>query len=108
MGPLPCVSHVSHSNGKSFFDDFGLSPEMVQRAELWVEKRDRLTKIKLQLIDALHSWVVSNHSEAEEVLGISRSTLSDLVNKRVSTFSLDDLMEYVLRTETNIELSLSV
>lgn len=69
-------------------------------------KWDRLTEIKLQLIEALHSWVIANSSEAEEALGISHSTLTDLVNKRVTKFSLDDLMVYVLRTDRNIALTL--
>ncbi|MEZ2741189.1 helix-turn-helix domain-containing protein [Paenalcaligenes hominis] len=109
MKTLPCVTHVSHSNGKSFFDDFGLSPEEIQRAELWTKKRERLIELKQELIEALRSWIAANRfkqAEVATILGISRPRVSDLINNKFEKFSLDALTEYVLRTDRNITLTL--
>lgn len=64
--------------------------------------------LKEQLMDELSNWIVDNHlkqAEAAEILMISRPRVSDLVNKKISKFTIDALVDMLSRVGKPVRLT---
>jgi predicted XRE-type DNA-binding protein len=66
--------------------------------------------LKEQLMEELSRWIAENHlkqSEASEILHVSRPRISDVVNKKVSKFTIDTLVNMLNRVGKPVRLAIS-
>ena len=97
-------------SGGSIFDDVVGALEEVDELPVTSKRRiaDKVT-IKHQLLEAITQWIAENQCtqrEAAQLLGISSSRLADLLGQNIEEWSVDALVEMVLRTGKTIEFSI--
>ncbi len=99
--------HITPADG-NVFADLGFSPEeakaMLKQADARIAKSQ---KLKRDAAIAIAQWIRSEkltQVAASEILDISRPRVSDLVNAKLSRFSLDTLVTMLLRTGKTVEL----
>ena len=112
MKPVPAQSdlksgHVTPADG-NVFADLGFSPKqakaMLKQADARIAKSQ---KLKRDAATAIAQWMQSEkltQLAASEILDVSRPRVSDLVNEKLSRFSLDTLVTMLLRTGKTVEL----
>lgn len=102
------ISHVTPADGNVFLD-LGFEPEEAARLKA---ESDRLIAeelaIKQKLREEVTGWMRANHLKQEEaarILQVTRPRVSDVVNGKLSKFSIDSLIGMVLRTGKSVEIS---
>ena len=104
------VEHITPAGGNIFLD-LGFEPE--EAARLKAESDREITQriaLKEQLRGEVISWMEANrlkHGQAAEILYVTRPRLSDVVNGKLSKFSIDSLVAMVIRTGRNVEIKIS-
>ncbi len=100
--------HVTPADG-NVFADLGFPPK--EAAALKVES-DRIIMEKLAIKETLMAqisrWIVEKRLtqvDAAEILGTTRPRVSDLTNKKTIKFSIDTLIDMVIRTGKRVTLS---
>ncbi len=100
-------SHVTPADG-NVFADLGFSPKearaLLKDADARIAKGKRL---KEDAATAIAQWIRAKkltQDAASEILDVSRPRVSDLVNLKLSRFSLDTLVAMLLRTGKNVDL----
>ena len=82
--------------GANLFVELGFPPEEAARYQQ--ETRDqieRMNLLKVQLMDEVAHWIRQNNlrqEDAAKILHVSRPRVSDIVNRKVSNFSVDALI----------------
>lgn len=99
--------HITPADG-NVFADLGFSPRqaeaMLREADARIAKSQ---KLKRDAAIAITQWMQSEkltQLAASEILDVSRPRVSDLVNEKLSRFSLDTLVTMLLRTGKTVEL----
>lgn len=99
--------HITPADG-NVFADLGFSPEqakaMLKQADARIAKSQ---KLKMDAAIAIAQWMQSEkltQVAASEILDVSRPRVSDLINAKLSRFSLDTLVTMLLRTGKTVEL----
>lgn len=99
--------HVTPADG-NVFADLGFSPKVAR--ELLADADARIAKaqrLKTGAASAIKEWIQTEHLTqvaAAEILEVSRPRVSDLVNYKLSRFSLDTLVGMLFRTGKNVDL----
>ena len=104
------IEHVTKP-GANLFLEFGFEPD--EAACLHAESKQRISDtraLKEQLMEELSKWILENRlkqAEASEILQVSRPRVSDVVNKKVSKFTIDTLVEMLSRVGKPVRLAIS-
>lgn len=102
------AGHITPAGG-NVFADLGFEP--AEAAALYEQTQKVIAKklaIKAQLMDTLATWMVSEkltQSKAATVLGISRPRVSDVMRHKNSNFTVDALIDMVVRTGRTVQIS---
>jgi predicted XRE-type DNA-binding protein len=102
------AGHITPAGG-NVFSDLGFEP--AEAAALFEQSQKAIAKklaIKAQLMDTLATWMVSEkltQAKAATVLGISRPRVSDVIRHKNSNFTVDALIDMVVRTGQTVQIS---
>ncbi len=103
------IRHVT-KRGANLFLELGFSPADAARFQAESQQLINDTKaLKEQLMDELSKWIVENRlkqAEAAEILQVSRPRVSDVVNKKVSKFTIDTLVGMLSRAGKPVRLEI--
>ena len=69
---------------------------------------DEKRALKQMLMAEVAGWIDAQklkQAQAAEILGVSRPRVSDVVNQKTQNFTVDSLMDMVLRTGKHVQLS---
>ena len=103
------IRHVTKA-GANLFLELGFSPEEARRLEAASRKQINDTRLlKQQLMEALAAWISEHHlkqAEAAVILMVSRPRVSDVVNKKVTKFTIDALVEMLSRVGKPVRLAI--
>jgi len=104
------IQHVTKP-GTNLFLELGFEPAEAARLHAESQQRINDTKVlKEQLMEELSKWITENHlkqAEASEILKVSRPRVSDVVNKKVSKFTIDTLVDMLSRVGKPVRLAIS-
>jgi predicted XRE-type DNA-binding protein len=106
--PDDMAGHITPAGG-NVFADLGFEP--AEAAALFEQSQKAIAKklaIKAQLMDTLAKWMVSEkltQAKAATVLGISRPRVSDVIRHKNSNFTVDALIDMVVRTGRTVQIS---
>ena len=107
MKDEPIIGHITPADGNVFLD-LGFSPE--QAAMMKADSdREILEKrmIKESLRGEVTGWIEANHlkqDEAARILNVTRPRVSDIVNGKLAKFSIDALVNMVIRTGKSVSV----
>ena len=103
-------SHITPAGGNIFLD-LGFSKE---EAERLLAESDRIIDqklaIKQQLMTEISLWMAENNLkqvEAADILKVTRAKISDVVHKRQEKFTIDTLVNILIRTGKTITITTS-
>jgi len=100
-------SHVTPVGG-NVFADLGFAPDQAKVTLLEADASiAKSQKLKQEAANAIAHWMKAEkltQLAASEILEVSRPRISDLVNAKLSRFSLDTLVSMLCRTGKNVEL----
>lgn len=103
------VRHVTKS-GANLFRELGFSPAEAERFQAESQLQINDTKVlKEQLMLELTKWIADNHlkqADAAEILMVSRPRVSDVVNMKVSKFTIDTLVNMLSRVGKPVRLAI--
>lgn len=102
------IRHVTKP-GANLFLELGFDPEEARRLHAASRKQINNTKrLKEELMSELARWIERHRlkqSEAAVILMVSRPRVSDVMNKKVSKFTIDTLVEMLSRIGKPVRLS---
>ena len=102
------IRHVTKP-GANLFLELGFSPAEARRLQLASRKQINDTKrLKEQLMTELATWIEAHRlkqADAADILMVSRPRVSDVVNKKVSKFTIDTLVEMLSRVGKPVRLT---
>jgi predicted XRE-type DNA-binding protein len=102
-------AHITPVGG-NVFADLGFSP--AEAKALQAQVRTVVAKklaIKKQLMDSLAEWMVQEkltQAKAASLLGVSRPRVSDVIRHKNSNFTVDALIDMVVRTGQPLQITL--
>jgi predicted XRE-type DNA-binding protein len=102
------TKHVTPVDGNIFAD---LGFESDEAARLLARTNAIICEklaIKDFLMTELAAWIESNHlkqAEAAVILGVTRSRVSDLINRKTIKFTIDALVDMLLRAGKHVQVS---
>ncbi|EJJ26584.1 helix-turn-helix domain-containing protein [Rhizobium sp. CF142] len=102
------IGHVTQA-GVNIFEDLGFDTD--EAASLQAESDAQIAamiEIKENLMTEIADWIAASQlkqSEAAERLHVSRPRVSDVVNKKVSKFTVDTLIEMVQRIGKKVQVA---
>jgi predicted XRE-type DNA-binding protein len=103
------IRHITQADSNIFLD-LGFEPEEAEK--LHVDSQQQINNtiaLKEQLMSELELWIKNNHlkqKEAAEILHVSRPRISDLVNKKVSKFTFDTLLNMLNQIGKPVSISI--
>ena len=103
------AGHITPAGGNVFAD---LGFDKAEAKALQAQTRDVIAKklaIKTQLMDSLAQWMLQEkltQAKAASVLGVSRPRVSDVIRHQNSKFTVDALIDKVVRTGQPLRISL--
>lgn len=103
------IHHVTKP-GANLFRELGFAPEEADRFQAESQQQINDTKVlKEQLMGELSKWISDNHlkqAQAAEILMVSRPRVSDVVNMKVSKFTIDTLVNMLSRVGKPVRLAI--
>jgi predicted XRE-type DNA-binding protein len=102
-------AHITPVGG-NVFADLGFSP--AEAKALQAQVREVIAKklaIKKQLMDTLAEWMVQEkltQAKAASLLGVSRPRVSDVIRHKNSNFTVDALIDMVVRSGQPLQITL--
>ncbi|MFB0827761.1 helix-turn-helix domain-containing protein [Chromobacterium violaceum] len=103
------IRHVTKP-GANLFAELGFPAAEAERCQAESRKRiDETRTLKVQLMDELAGWIKDNdlrQEQAAEILHVSRPRVSDVVNHKVSKFTIDALVDMLTRVGKSVRLSI--
>ena len=102
-------AHITPA-GSNVFADLGFSP--AEASALQSQMHTVIAKklaIKKQLMDSLADWMVQEklaQAKAASLLGVSRPRVSDVIRYKNSSFTVDALIDMVVRTGQPLQITL--
>jgi predicted XRE-type DNA-binding protein len=107
MNDEPIIGHITPAD-RNIFLDLGFAPEEAAALKAEVEREiEQLSAIKETLRRSITGWIKANRlkqDEAAEILNVTRPRVSDIVNGKLSKFSVDALINMVIRTGKTVEV----
>lgn len=101
------IRHVTKP-GANLFEELGFAPADAARYQAESQRQINDTRaLKEQLMGEVAAWIRDNHlrqDQAAEILHISRPRVSDVVNRKVSKFTIDALVNMLTRVGKPIKL----
>ena len=94
------IKHITKPGANIFLE---LGFEQSEAATLHTESQQQISNtkaLKEQLIEELSKWILENHlkeTDVSSVLKVSRPQVSDVINKKVSKFTIDALVDMLFR-----------
>jgi predicted XRE-type DNA-binding protein len=85
-----------HKSSGNVFEDLGFDKDEAENL-----------KIRATLMAAISEWIHQKRikqTNAAKILGISQPRVSDLVNGKIEKFTIDMLVNMVMKTEQRIEM----
>jgi predicted XRE-type DNA-binding protein len=108
MSTKKIITHRTPADG-NIFADLGFAPEEAKRLLAEADQAiDEKRAIKQTLMTEIVSWIDAHNlkqAQAAEILGITRPRVSDVVNQKTPKFTVDSLVDMVLRTGKHVQLS---
>ncbi len=108
MSTKKIITHRTPADG-NIFADLGFAPDEAQRllaeADMAIDEKRAL---KQTLMTEIVDWIDAHNlkqAQAAEILGITRPRVSDVVNQKTPKFTVDSLVDMVLRTGQHVQLS---
>lgn len=102
------IRHVTKP-GTNLFSELGFSSTEANQFDAESRMQINDTKaLKAQLMCELSKWMVDNHlkqAEVAEILMVSRPRVSDVVNMKVSKFTIDTLVNMLSRIGKPVRLA---
>lgn len=102
------IRHVTPADANIFLDlGFEEAEAVALKAEL-DRQIAQMESIKEQLRSEVTGWIKANHlkqDEAAQILNVTRPRVSDIVNGKLSKFSVDALLSMVIRTGKSVEIT---
>jgi predicted XRE-type DNA-binding protein len=101
--------HVTQP-GANLFVELGFN--LTEAEQLQAESRKRINDtntLKEELMDELAKWINENHlkqGEAAAILQVTRPRVSDVVNKKMSKFTIDALVGMLSRIGKTVHLAI--
>ena len=103
------VRHVTKP-GANLFRELGFAADEAERFQAESQQQINDTKLlKEQLMAELSKWIADNHlkqADAAEILMVSRPQVSDVVNMKVSKFTIDTLVNMLSRAGKPVWLAI--
>lgn len=107
--PDNVAGHITPAGGNVFAD---LGFDKAEATDLQQQMREVIAKklaIKTHLMDSLAQWMVQEkltQAKAASLLGVSRPRVSDVIRHQNSKFTIDALIDMVVRTGQPLRISL--
>ena len=107
--PDNAAGHITPVGGNVFAD---LGFDKAEATALQQQTREVIAKklaIKTQLMDTLAQWMAHENltqAKAASLLGVSRPRVSDVIRHQNSKFTVDALIDMVVRTGQPLRISL--
>ena len=102
------ITHRTPADG-NIFADLGFAPDEAQRLQAEADMAiDAKRALKQTLMTEIVDWIDAHNlkqAQAAEILGITRPRVSDVVNQKTPKFTVDSLVDMVLRTGKHVQLS---
>jgi predicted XRE-type DNA-binding protein len=101
--------HVTQS-GANLFAELGF--DLAEAEQLQAQSRKRINDtnvLKEALMSELAKWIKENHLKQEEaavILHVTRPRVSDVVNKKISKFTIDALVGMLTRIGKTVHLAI--
>ena len=96
--------------GANLFQELGFAPDEAARFQAESKQQINDTQVlKEQLMGELSKWINDNHlkqAQAAEILMVSRPRVSDVVNMKVSKFTIDTLVNMLSRVGKPVRLAI--
>ena len=103
------IRHVTQP-GANLFVELGFDLNEAEQLQIESRKRINDTKVlKEALMSELAKWIKENHLKQEEaalILHITRPRVSDVVNKKISKFTIDALVDMLTRIGKTVHFSI--
>jgi predicted XRE-type DNA-binding protein len=102
--------HVTPS-GANLFVELGF--DLTEAEQLQAESRKCINDtntLKEELMDELTKWINENHlkqGEAAAILQVTRPRVSDVVNKKISKFTIDALVGMLSKIGKSVHLAIN-
>lgn len=99
------IRHTTPADG-NIFADLGFEPEEAVRLKA---HSDMIIQTKLALAQSVSDWIHENQlkqEDAAKILNISRPRVSDVVNRKISKFTIDALMGMLAKTGKTVQLNI--
>lgn len=107
MSTKKIITHRTPADG-NIFADLGFSPDEAARLLAEADQAiDKKRALKQVLMTEIVGWINTQNlrqAQAAEILGISRPRVSDVVNQKTPKFTVDSLVDMVLRTGKHVQL----
>lgn len=104
------IRHVTPAHA-NLFAELGFSPADAAQFQAQSQQQINDTRaLKAQLMGELSKWINDNHlkqAQAAEILMVSRPRVSDVVNMKVSKFTIDTLVDMLSRVGKPVRLVVS-
>ncbi len=102
-------AHITPVGG-NVFADLGYSPAEAKALQAQVKQViAKKMAIKKQLMDSLADWMVQEkltQAKAASLLGVSRPRVSDVIRHKNSNFTVDALIDMVVRTGQPLQITM--
>ena len=102
-------SHVTPVGG-NVFADLGFDAEEAKALQLQTHQViAKKLAIKAQLMDTLADWIEKEkltQAHAATLLGVSRPRVSDVIRHKNSNFTVDALIDMVMRTGQSVQIAI--
>ncbi|MFA7239256.1 MAG: XRE family transcriptional regulator [Sulfuricellaceae bacterium] len=103
------IRHVTKA-GTNLFAELGFAPAEAEQYQAESQKRINDTRaLKEALMAELTKWIKDNglkQEEAATILHITRPRVSDVVNKKMSKFTIDALVDMLTRIGKHVRLAI--
>ncbi len=108
MSAKKIIIHRTPADG-NIFTDLGFPPDEAERLLADADQAiDEKQALKQLLMAEIAGWVNSENlkqAQAAQILGVTRPRVSDVVNQKTPNFTVDSLVDMVLRTGKHVQLS---
>jgi len=102
------IGHVTSADA-NIFAELGFDADEAAALQAESDARiDIMIEIKENLMAEISKWIRESHlkqAEAAERLNVSRPRVSDVVNRKVSKFTVDTLIDMVQRTGKTVKVA---
>ena len=108
MSARKIINHRTPADG-NIFTDLGFPADEAARlladADQAIDEKQALKQV---LMAEIAGWINAENlkqAQAAQILGVTRPRVSDVVNQKTPNFTVDSLVDMVLRTGKHVQLS---